>query len=222
MGPRAGVDDDKRDLLQPRGCQPRAWRGIEKLVSYGWHHSRHPHDIAPRVLDGVADPMGGGILLKKGGFAIDDDSVCVRPLNHWRLEHEAFACWERVLTRPSLIAAGHVACQPGKGFFGRNINDLRAEPDVIHDVACMTGGPQRATDAYRHGRSSSLTVLPCQHFIRKHLTDIRYPGQRPKFSVQRWGSTRRNHDTVHKLARTASAIGLCRRGAFIGGWVERP
>ena len=177
--------------------------------------------MAPRVLDGMADSMGWEILLKKDGFAIDADSVCVRPLDHWRLEHEAFACWDRVLTRLSLIAAGHVACQPGKGFFGRIIKDLQAEPGVIHDVACMTGRPQRATDAYRHGRTSSLTVLRSHHFIRKHLTDIRYPGQRPTFSAPRWGSTRRNSDTVPKLARTASAIGLCRRGEFIGRWVER-
>ena len=221
MGRRAGVDDDQTDFLQPRGCQPRAWHGNKKLVSYGWHHSRHLRDIATRVLDGVADPMDGGILLKKGGFAIDADSVCARPLDHWRLEHEPFACWEGALTRLSLIAAGHLACQPGKGFVGRIIKDLRAKPGMIHDMVCMTGGPQRATDAYRHGRTSSLTVLPSHHFIRQHLTDIRYPGQRPTFVAPLWGSTRRNHDTVHKLARTASAIGLCRRGEFIGRWVER-
>ena len=169
----------------------------------------------------MADPMDGGILLKKGGFAIDTDSVCARPLDHWRLEHETFACWEGVLTRLSRIAAGHLVCLRGTSCFGRIIKDLRAKPGVIHDVACMTRGPQRSTDAYRHGRSSSLTVLPSHHFIRKHLTDIRYPGQRPTFWAPRWGSTRRNHDTVHKLARTASAIGLCRRGEFIGRWVER-
>lgn len=222
MDRRAGVDNDQRGLLQPRGCQPRAWRGNEKLVSYGWHHSRYLRDMAPRVLDGMADPMGWEILLKTDGFAIDADSVCVRPLDHWRLEHEAFACWDRVLTRLSLIAAGHVACQPGKGFFGRIIKDVQAEPGVIHDVACITGGPQRATDNYRHGRTSSLTVLPSLHRSCKHFTVIRYQGQEPTSPAQRRGSTRRNRNTVRKLARTASAIGLCRRGAFLGGWVGRP
>lgn len=175
----------------------RLW-GNQDLAEYGWYNARHMREMATRELNGVADMMRWEILYNEGGFVVDADSVCVRPLDDWLLEHEAFACWENEIARPNLIAAGYVACEAGNEFFGQIINDVQAEPSVIGDMAWKTVGPQRLTSAYHRYRYSGLTILPSHYFIPEHFTGICYQGHGPVYAEQHWGSTRHSYDTLHQ------------------------
>lgn len=90
---------------------------------------------------------------------MDADSSCIRPIDDWLLEHEAFACWENEIDRPKLIAAGCVATVPENPFFGQIIQDIHAEPTVINDMAWKTVGPLRLTTAYHRYRYTGLEHL---------------------------------------------------------------
>lgn len=171
--------------------------GNQGLAEYGWFNARHMREMAPRELNGVADMMRWEILYNEGGFVVDADSVCVRALDDWMLEHEAFACWENELDRPRLIAAGYVAAQAGNEFFGQIINDIQAEPSVVHEPAWKTVGPLRLTTAYHRYRYTGLTILPSHYFIPEHFSGVRYAGTGPVYAQQHWGSTRRSYDTLH-------------------------
>lgn len=178
------------------GWQLRLW-GNEELASYGWINARHMREMAPRELNGVADLMRWEILYNEGGFVVDADSICVRPLDDWLLEHEAFACWENELMRPKLIAAGYVASAAENPFFGQIITDIQAEVSVTHEAAWQTVGPLRLTTAYHRYQYTGLSVLPSHYFIPEHFSGLRYQGSGPVYAEQFWGSTHHSYDTLH-------------------------
>lgn len=178
------------------GWTVRLWDN-DDLAEYGWINARHMRDMARRELNGVADLMRWEILYHEGGFLVDADSVCVRPLDDWLLEHEAFACWESEIARPGLIAAGYVATVPQNPFFGQIIQDIQAADTVIDDMAWKTVGPLRLTNAHRQHKYTGLSVLPSHYFIPEHFTGLRYEGAGLVYARQYWASTRRSYDTLH-------------------------
>lgn len=184
------------------GWTVQLW-GNDDLSGMGWYNARHIQAMGQRELNGVADLMRWEILYNEGGFVVDADSECVRGLDDWLLEHEAFACWENELDRPRLIAAGYVACEAGNPFIGQIINDIHAEPSVVQDMAWKTVGPLRLTNAYHRYRYSGLTVLPSHYFIPEHFGGATYEGRGPVYARQHWGSTRRSYDTLHQQEMTA-------------------
>lgn len=178
------------------GWKFHVW-GNDDLATYGWINARHMRDMSRRELNGVADLMRWEILYNEGGFLVDADSICVRPLDDWLLEHEAFACWENELVRPGLVAAGYVATVPENPFFGQIIQDIQAAETVCHDMAWKTVGPMRLSNAFRQYEYSGLSVLPSHYFIPEHFTGSRYQGTGPVYAKQFWGSTRRAYDNLH-------------------------
>ena len=71
----------------------RVW-GNADLAKESWRNAKHIVDMSSRELNGVADLMRYEILYYHGGFAIDADSVCVKPLEDWLLNAPEFTCWE--------------------------------------------------------------------------------------------------------------------------------
>ena len=169
----------------------------DDLAHYGWVNARHMREMAKKELNGVADMMRWEILYNEGGFVVDADSVCVRPLDDWLLEHEALACWENEICRPGLIAAGYVATSPENAFIGQIINDIHEEACVTHDMAWKTVGPLRLTNAYNLYQYTGLSVLPSHYFIPEHFSGTRYTGHGPVYAKQYWASTRRTYDQLH-------------------------
>lgn len=171
--------------------------GNEELATYGWINGEHMKAMAEKELCGVADMMRYEILYNEGGFAVDADSVCVRSLEDWMLECEAFACYENELVRSSLIAVGYLASVKENPFIGQIILDIKAEPSVVHDMAWKTVGPIRLTTTYLNLKYANLTVFPSHFFIPKHFSGAEYTGSGPIFAKQLWGSTVGSYDTLH-------------------------
>lgn len=65
----------------------RVW-GNNDLATYGWVNARHMDTMQHRELNGVADLMRWEILYNEGGFVVDADSICLRPLPEWLLHGE--------------------------------------------------------------------------------------------------------------------------------------
>jgi mannosyltransferase OCH1-like enzyme len=177
--------------------QLKLW-GNAELAHGRWWNARHMREMSQRELNGVADLMRWEILYREGGFVVDADSACVRGLDDWLLEHQAFACWENELARPGLIAAGYMAARAGDPFVGQIVRDLHDEPSVVHDMAWKTVGPLRLTESYLHYRYAALTVLPSHFFIPEHFSGAAYTGPGIVYARQFWGSTRRAYDSLHQ------------------------
>ncbi len=174
----------------------RVW-GNEELANYGWVNARHMREMAPRELNGVADMMRWEILYNEGGFVVDADSVCVRPLDDWLAKAEAFACWESEIARPGLIAAGYVGAVPGNPFIGQIVLDIQNEATVTDRPAWQSVGPLRLTQSHALYRYAGLTVWPSHFFIPEHFTGVRYEGGGAIYAHQEWASTRCTYDSLH-------------------------
>jgi mannosyltransferase OCH1-like enzyme len=179
--------------------------GNESLQERGWINGRHMTEMAERELNGVADMMRWEIVYEHGGFVVDADSVCLRPLDDHLLDCEAFACWESEMMRPGLIAAGYFAAQPKNPFVAQIIGDIYNEPTVVDRMAWESVGPQRLTDSYRQYRYHGLRIYPSHYFIPEHFTHVKYDGPGPVYADQLWGSTLDIYDALHQQALTTPA-----------------
>lgn len=182
------------------GWQVCLWNN-DDLANHGWINARHMRTMAERgQLCGVADLMRLEILYEHGGFAVDADSVCRRPLEDWLFECEAFACWENELARPGLIANGYMASVPENPFFGQMILDLQAQEVLGEGMAWQVVGPLFLTKAHRRLGYSGLTIWPSHFFIPRHFTGQSYDGPAEQvFAEQAWGSTLGTYDSLHRL-----------------------
>lgn len=176
----------------------RIW-GNQELAEYGWVNAEHMRAMYASELNGVADLMRWEILYNEGGFVVDADSICVRPLEDWLLEGECFACWENEVVRPGLVAAGYVGSVPNNPFMGQLILDLNAKPSVLGGKAWETVGPLFLTESFRKYEHINLTVHPSHYFIPRHYTGKEYSGDGVVFAKQAWASTKVSYDQLHLL-----------------------
>lgn len=194
---------DSWRALNP-GWEIEVW-GNAELEANEWANRAHMTAMYDRELNGVADMMRWEILHALGGIVVDADSVALRPLDDHLLDCEAFACWESEIARPGLIAAGYFGSVAGNAFLKRIIDDIAAEPSVVHDMAWKTVGPQRLTDAYRRYGYSKLRIYPSHYFIPQHFTGLTYEGSDPVYAHQLWGSTHGSYDDIHQLVVPTAA-----------------
>jgi len=175
----------------------RIWKN-EDAANYGWHNSHHMTAMARREMNGVADMMRWEILHREGGFVVDADSICVKPLADWLFQCELFSCWENELVRPGLIAAGYVASVPGCPLIGQIVQDIKNAPTVMNAAAWETVGPQRLTESYRKYAYANMTIYPSHFFIPEHYSGARYAGPGHIFARQEWASTKQSYGELHK------------------------
>ena len=184
------------------GWMVRVW-GNSELTSLEWVNGKHISEMLNRqVWNGVADMMRWEILDKYGGFAVDADSVCVRPLEKWLFEPQIFACWENELRVPGVIASGYVYSRPGNPLIRQIISDIYELPDVA-GPAHKSVGPFRLTDTYRSMNYADLTIYPSHYFIPTHYTGLKYQGSGPIFADQMWYSTGRAQARARARAQAA-------------------
>ena len=165
----------------------KVW-GNDTLSSHSWHNGKHMQAMSRFELCGVADMMRYEILYNEGGIAVDADSKCLRGLEDWLLEPEAFAAWENELLRPGLIACGAIAGSPKNKFWGTCIKACMDKTTVTDERAWKTVGPRHLTEVYRKTKYP-LTIYPSHFFYKTHHTGFVYETTGPCFADQFWGST---------------------------------
>jgi len=167
------------------GWTVRIW-GNRELTSIEWENHKHLSAMLNRQeWRGVADMMRWEILDKHGGFAVDANSINIRPLEDWLFEPGIFACWENEIARPELVSNLYVYARPGNELIQQVIQDIYDLPDVSGPAHLLTG-PSRFTDTFRAMRYADLTIYPSHYFIPTHLTGLKYQGKGPVFSEQLW------------------------------------
>jgi glycosyltransferase involved in cell wall biosynthesis len=137
----------------------------------------------------IADIMRYEILYNEGGFCVDADAVCTRPLEDWLFEAEACASWESETARPGLIAVGYMASVAKNEFFKSIIEEIYNDPDITDAPPWIKTGPKRLTNAYNSLNYTNLNIWPSHYFIPNHYAAPAYSGDGAVFGRQEWMTT---------------------------------
>ncbi len=172
--------------------QLRVW-GNAEVQAHDWYLGDLIEAWACREINGAADILRWEILLRYGGLAFDADSACVRPLEDWLLQPDAFAVWENEIRRPSLIATGAMGFVANHFLVAAILKDIHADPHPFSAMAWQKLGPGRLTDTVRTLGYVDLTIYPSHYFLPRHFTGLEYAGSGPVFAKQFWGSTLRSY-----------------------------
>lgn len=156
-------------------------------------HNQIQYDAMPEW-NGKCDIARYEILQKFGGFFVDADSACLRPLDDYFLEHDSFACYENELLRGPLIAAGYLGCVKGCELMGHLIDRAHGlHGEALHRgpmTAWETVGPMFLTQTVHDLKYTNLAVYPSFYFIPRHyLNECIYAGPFKPYAMQFWGST---------------------------------
>ena len=182
----------------------RVW-GNRELQAGRWYNKKHIQALWDKeCFHGIADIMRFEILYWYGGFAVDADSICRRPLALWLFHCEAFACWDNELERPALIASGYVASVPRNEFLRTIILSIAEDPRVVSGLPWKYTGPGRLTDVYQESKYSRLVIYPSYFFIPNHHSGRSYDGDMTNvLAEQFWGTTNNSYDLLYKMRVTA-------------------
>ena len=156
-------------------------------------HNQKQYDAMPEW-NGKCDIARYEILQKFGGFFLDADCVCKRPLDDYLLENDSFSCYENELIRGQLIAAGYLGCVKGCELMNHLVNRLHTlEGQTLHEgpmTAWKTVGPVFLTKTVHELAYIKLAVYPSFYFIPNHYTKVNpYNGPFEPYADQFWGST---------------------------------
>lgn len=199
-------DDSKRPQLcidswklQNPTYEVRVW-GNADLMTTRWINARHIKDMWSSELCGVADLMRYEILYNHGGFAVDADSLCIRPLEDWLFSTGDFACWSNEHSLPGMVANGYMATERESPLAGQIIADLSESPDVVDRRAWQSTGPILLTQTW-HRYNLPLTVWPSYFFIPEHHSGPAYTGSGPVFARQLYATTRDAYERITSMSK---------------------
>lgn len=153
-----------------------------------WKNYRQLHDmLIKKDYAGAADVMRYEILYEHGGIYIDADSVCLKPLEDWLLNCNAFAAYEQELMRNNLIANGFIGSVPGSEAMKMCIEEVATKDCTENKMAWLITGPVLLTDVF-FKRQADLTVYPSHFFMPKHHTGYESKVTGHRFAQHIWGS----------------------------------
>lgn len=153
-----------------------------------WKNYRQLHDmLIKKDYAGAADVMRYEILYEHGGIYIDADTHCLKPLEDWLLNCEAFACWEQEIIRNNLIANTVMGSVPGAEALKMCMEEVATKDCTEKKLAWMITGPMLVTDVF-FKRQANLTVYPSHFFMPTHHTGFKTNVTGHNFADHLWGS----------------------------------
>ena len=165
----------------------KVW-GNNEVQSVNWKNYRQLNDMIIKMdWAGASDVMRYEILHEHGGIYVDADSYCIKPLEDWILDCEAFACWEQEIIRNNLISNGFIGGKPGADAWKRCIDEVATKDCTEKKLAWMITGPMLVTDVF-FKQQANLTVYPSHFFMPEHHTGYVSKVTGHHFATHVWGS----------------------------------
>lgn len=162
--------------------------GNDSLKDYVWRNWNKISDMLHKKdYAGASDIMRYQILHEQGGIYIDADSYCVKPLEDWLLNCEAFACWEQEIVRNNLIANTYIGGVQGADIWSKCIEEVSKRDCTEQKLAWMITGPMLVTDVF-FKQQANLTVYPSHFFMPEHHTGYKSNVTGHHFASHLWGS----------------------------------
>ena len=160
----------------------------DALEESNWKNKRQLYDmLAKKDYAGASDVMRYEILYEHGGIYIDADSYCVKPLEDWLLDCDAFASWEQEIVRNNLISNGFLGGVPGAETWKLCIDAVSTKDCTEQKLAWMITGPMLVTDVFFKAQAN-LTVYPSHFFLPEHHTGYKSKVTGHQFAKHLWGS----------------------------------
>jgi len=174
------------------------WREMNPTWEHKlWTEANMPQSWIKRHFDecpslaGKADILSYQLLHMHGGFFIDADAECVRPLDEELVDNEAFCCFENEYVRPGLMSNGYLASIPKNQFLWEMLNTIGQRQDMNYPPlqTWEITGPALLTGIVCRMRYNKMTIYPSHYFIPKHYTGLEYEGKGNIYARQYWGTT---------------------------------
>lgn len=147
---------------------------------------------------GKADILRYELLYNFGGFFIDADSECIRPLEDFLCENITFASYEHesgeeYMNGLGLIANGYLGSIANNTLINLIIEHISTLSNVNIRMPWEITGPKLLTEFIKK-TNLPFTIYPSHYFIPIHYTDIinnnkGYTGTDYVFAKQYWGTT---------------------------------
>lgn len=142
---------------------------------------------------GKADILRYELLYNFGGFFIDADSECIRPLEDFLCDNLGFAVYENETIRPGLIANGYLGSVKNSTLLNLIIEHISNINNINVAMPWEVTGPKLLT-YFVNNTNFEFKVYPSHYFIPIHYTNILentkgYDGDDYIFSKQYWGTT---------------------------------
>ena len=148
---------------------------------------------------GASDVMRYEILYEEGGVYVDADSVCLKPLEDWLLDCNAFAVWEQEHIRNNLVANGFIGGVPGAEVWKMCMDGVAKEDCTRMELAWKITGPMLLTNIYFQ-QQPDLTVYPSHFFMPRHHTGFKSNATGHRFADHIWGSDT-GYDNMNERAK---------------------
>lgn len=153
-----------------------------------WKNYRQLHDmLIKKDYAGAADVMRYEILYEHGGIYIDADTQCIKPLEDWLLDCQAFACWEQEIIRNNLIANTVMGSVPGSEAMKMCIEEVATKDCTENKLAWVITGPMLVTDVF-FKRQANMTIYPSHFFMPEHHSGFVTKVTGHTFCKHLWGS----------------------------------
>jgi mannosyltransferase OCH1-like enzyme len=162
--------------------------GNDDVQGVNWKNYNKLHDmLIKKDFAGASDVMRYEILYEHGGIYVDADTYCIKPLEDWLLDCEAFACWEQELVRNNLVANTVIGGAPKAEVWKMCIDAVATKDCTEKKLAWMITGPALLTEVFFKGQAN-LTVYPSHFFMPEHHSGYVSKVKGHQFSSHLWGS----------------------------------
>ncbi|ACV75236.1 MAG: glycosyltransferase [Zymomonas mobilis] len=174
----------------------KVW-GNDILANHNWYNAKHIKTLLEcGRLDGVSDMMRYEILFIEGGFYVDADCYCIRPLEDWLFDSDICLGWEHEQMRPGLIGNNVMAAAPQQEFMAKLIERIHNRESITDGWPCHITGPRLVTEIHQENPQYNYTLWPSHYFTPVHNTGARYTGQGHVFADHVWGTTKGHPQSV--------------------------
>lgn len=181
--------DYKVNIWDNRALRSRKWKNYTQLYEM----------LAKQDFAGASDIMRYEILYEEGGIYVDADSVCLKPLEDWLLDCNAFAVWEQEHIRNNLVANGFIGGVPGAEVWKMCMDGVAKEDCTRMELAWKITGPMLLTNIYFQ-QQPDLTVYPSHFFMPRHHTGFKSNATGHRFADHIWGSDT-GYDNMNERAK---------------------
>ena len=182
-----------------------------------WKHMLWTDDNLPKLINqaqfdafeqlpGKADILRYQLLQEHGGFFIDADSICVKPLDDFLIDNDSFCCWENEYLHQTtgLMCNGYLAaCKNNELMKHINKRIGMIPPEVLENAPNLTAwkitGPALLTDTVKVNKYNKIRIYPSHYFLPKHYSGLETIFEDNIYSQQFWGST---HTLQGKMGMT--------------------
>jgi len=189
--------------LGDQSIRPDPLMDTWKNMNPDWEHKVWTEENMPKIrnqaqfdaveeLAGKADILRYELLFNRGGFFIDADSECVKPLGDDFVDNDIFCCWENEFVRQGLMANGYLGSSVENPLLRTIIQHISQLPvESLRQMPPKSSwtvlGPMLLT---HYGKDyEKLRVFPSHYFIPKHYSGFDQSEKSPIYGKQYYMST---------------------------------